>query len=104
MARNLPEQKRLFELGVTAGRSFLSALKAGKISEKEFNDNVPVGAIWVLRGPSTDFIIGRVYENAVEDAYNSIHRKDGKELRISDATEEILAKNKFTSKNCALIR
>jgi hypothetical protein len=105
------EQDRLFQTGLKAGREFIEALQNGKISNEEVDSKVPVGVIWLLAGPSIDFIIGRVYSGAEEDAYDSIVKKDasGLPLDIKDwITDKQVQKPKaeaaYLKGNCELIK
>ena len=102
MSGNDQEQARLFELGVKSGREFLEALKNRKIPPQIAEQEVPIGVSMLLGGPSVDFIIGRVFENAMGDAYKEITRDEkgspDKELRISRA------KAKYLTANCMVLR
>lgn len=99
MLDNGKEQSRLFELAVKAGREFLDAFENGQIPPEVVNTEVPVGVAWLLQGPNTDFIIGRIFENAIRDAYDGIGRGiDDKELRKSRA------QTKYLQGNCDLLK
>jgi hypothetical protein len=96
------EQERLFEVGFKAGRQFVEAVNNRRISPDAVRSEVPIGVTMLLAGPSTDFIIGRIFENAVRDAYNEIAKKDGALL-----DQEVIgsnARHKYVAKNCALIQ
>ena len=54
------EQARLFELGIKAGREFLEAARNKQIPSEIVDKEIPMGVIWLMNGPSNDFIIGRV--------------------------------------------
>jgi hypothetical protein len=64
MADKQEDAKRLFDIGLKAGRDFIEALNRGNISQEEFSTMVPMGVTMLIRegGPSTDFVVGRVYQ------------------------------------------
>lgn len=97
LARDQKELERLFILGVESGRVYLSARQAGKLTEKN-NASAPIA--WGLhgQGPSADFILGRIYEVASEEA-----REETKPL--GDSTDFASpARNAFNAMNCALVK
>lgn len=61
-ARDEDEQHRLFQLGYDEGKTFLEALRNGKIEAEDVNSTVPVGITLALEGPTADFILGRVWK------------------------------------------
>ncbi|MGY1410873.1 hypothetical protein ACW5EG_15030 [Luteimonas sp. A611] len=95
------EQERLFNFGYAQGREFISALEAGKIKREDLSSHAPVGALLLLEGPSADFILGRIYAAAEENALKDVYRTD--EVFNSEATQELIAFNKFTRSNRQLI-
>ena len=110
MSGNKQEQARLFEVGVKAGREFLEALKNRQISPEAASSEVPIGVTMRLQGPSTDFIVGRIFESAAEDAFNKIvKQKNGMPLEISDwirdeDLQKSKASNSYLVQNCRLIQ
>lgn len=63
-----------------------------------------------MEGPSTDFIVGRIYEAATNDASDKVVKEDESGFLITDPsklTEDerkvIRAKNQFQRSNCTLI-
>ena len=110
MSGNKREQERLFEVGYNAGRTFVDGVKNKMIPETEAKD-APIGVLMVMSGPTTDFIIGRIFEAATEDAYDKVVKEDSAGLPILDPSKwaddklkVIRAKNKYQSSNCTLIR
>jgi hypothetical protein len=110
MSGNNQEQERLFGIGVKAGRRFVEALKNGQISPDAVSTEVPVGVTMLLAGPSVDFIIGRIFESAMGDAFDSVvKRKDGLLRPVDDWVQDQevrkpIAQQKYLQGNCGLIR
>jgi hypothetical protein len=104
------EQKRLFDIGYNAGTKFLVGIKNQTIPETE-RRKTPVGVLLRLGGPSIDFMIGRIFEGAVEDAHNKVVKEDNSGLPIFDPSKwargelkVIRARNKYSGSNCVLIK
>jgi len=95
------EQERLFSFGYTQGRKFLDALRENKISQADRSSIVPSGFLMVAEGPTADFILGRVFEAAQENALKNVFVTDGK--LNSNELRESIAKNRHQTQNCALI-
>lgn len=70
-------QAKLFEIGLRAGRKFLAAVDAKKISQDDANSTVPTVVLLTAQGPTHDFILGRIWEIASQDAYDQFKVKDG---------------------------
>lgn len=110
MSGDKKENERLFGIGLKAGRQFVEAVKNGQLSPEAVRSEVPIGVTMYLAGPSVDFIVGRIFENAMGDAYDDIvKRKNGMPLPTSDwvMDEEIRkpdAKHRYVKGNCSLIR
>ena len=104
------EQERLFTAGVKAGRQFVEALQKGQISREAMSSEVPIGVTMLLAGPSVDFIIGRIFESAMGDAYDDIvKRKNGMLLPVDDwvrddGLKKSIAQQKYSQGNCQLIQ
>jgi hypothetical protein len=112
MADKQEDAKHLFDIGVKAGRDFIEALNRGNISQEEFSTMVPVGVTMLIRegGPSTDFVVGRVYSYASENAYDAIVKTsalglplDAKDWILDDGLKKIKAENSYSHSNCELI-
>jgi hypothetical protein len=99
--RQPAEQERLFNFGYAQGQEFIAALETGKIKREDLSSHAPVGALLLLEGPSADFILGRIYAAAEENALKDVYRTG--EVFNSEATQELIASNKFTRRNCQLI-
>lgn len=104
------EYEKLFDLGYKAGRTFVDGVRNKTITEAEVKE-APIGVLWYMAGPTTDFIVGRIYEAATGDAYDKVVKEDSAGLPILDpykwARDELKvmrAKNKYLSSNCTLVR
>jgi hypothetical protein len=87
-------QKRFFTLGYDTGRLFLEGINDGTISAAEVN-RAPVYVVLLLQGPSIDFILGRMFEFASQNAYEKISKS---------GDTAIVAATQYRQSNCALIR
>jgi hypothetical protein len=104
------EQKRLFTVGYSRGKQFVAAIENKTVSEKEIS-RAPLSVLQRLQGPSIDFMIGRIFEGATEDAFDKVVKEDNNGLPILDprdwADGELKvarARNKYQTSNCALIQ
>lgn len=104
------DANRLFEVGYGQGVKFLRAAHSGSITEEDAKHNVPLGVSLRLGGPSDDFVIGRIYEAAFNDAYDSIVKEDAsglpleaKDWVVDPELEVSIAKLKYLQANCALL-
>ena len=110
MSGNPTEQARLFDVGVKSGREFLEAVKNRQIPPDIANQEVPIGVSMLLRGPSTDFVVGRIFEAAMSDAFDDIIKKENGLMLDSSkwANDEGLKKSKAQSQyqrsNCVLVK
>ena len=89
---------RLFQLGLRNGMHYLEALEAGKVSQVQIFEHVPLH--WNnVYGPSSDFILGRLYQSIYEEIRSDLIRAKaesvGRELRLT---------TEFQQKNCELLR
>ncbi len=95
---NPEEERRLFNVGYSSGSNFLKAWDEGRISKEEMKQ-MPIGVLWLLRGPTPEFILGRMFQSIQEETLRDLHR---------DATDEIArksaAKARYQTNNCVLIR
>lgn len=76
-------------------------MQAKRISQPAINSMVPVGVLNNLEGPSTEFMLGRVYASAAESALRDVYEFEGKHLDAR--AQEMRAEGKFTSQNCDLL-
>jgi hypothetical protein len=111
MSRDDTSSLAHFEQGYTSGSRFVAAARAGQIEEVDFDETVPVYISMSLAGPSDDFVLGRLYEMTMTQAYDQIVRrgKDGALLNPSDyvmdlEVQAVLAEGLIRSSNCAALR
>lgn len=76
MSGDRERQAALFERGMAAGRQFFSAVEAGTITEEEHRKHVPYVVPLLAAGPSVDFVLGRIFESAMNSAYDNVVKKD----------------------------
>ena len=101
VAEDAKEQSRLLTFGYEQGKKFLHALAANKIDQSDRSKIVPWGFLAVAQGPTTDFILGRAFEFAQNDALENIFGADGK-LHTKERQKDI-AKDRQQKRNCAII-
>jgi hypothetical protein len=102
VAGKADEQQRLFTLGYEQGKTFIEALRSGKIEKKDVDAEVPVGVLWVLQGPSADFALGRMWETAVQEATKDVYATSAKGID-DQKFQALAASNAFTKANCSLM-
>jgi hypothetical protein len=102
VAEEVDEQRRLFDLGYEQGKIFVQAIRNGKIEEKDLSGSVPVGVLWKLEGPNADFILGRIWESAFEQATKDAYDAYSK-MMFDKGVLKQFAKNDFHKKNCSLM-
>jgi hypothetical protein len=95
------EQDRLFNIGLSSGRRFIDAVRAGKVRENDISVQVPVGLVMLLQGPSTDFMLGRIFERVQDHALKEV--VSSKDTINEPAVQAVIAGNKFRSSNCQLL-
>jgi hypothetical protein len=104
IAGDADQQKRLFTLGYEQGKTFIEALRSGKIERQDLTREVPVGLLGldVPSATSADFVLGRVWEAVLEEArkiaYDSESNPNG-----DDGLAACLALQDFRNKNCSLM-
>jgi hypothetical protein len=91
--RTLPLQKCLetskntnvsLELASITGGGPWRHCKTVGFRRKPVRSEVPIGVTMLLAGPSADFVVGRIFENAMGDAFDGIVKKEGMLLPITD--------------------
>ena len=96
------EQARLFMVGYQQGKDFIEAFRTNRIEPKDLKEQVPFLFLMRLQGPTPDFILGRVYESAKDNALKDVlTTSDG---LTSDDLQAKLAGNKFIKQNCRFLR
>jgi hypothetical protein len=93
------EAERLFLLGYETGKTFVEALRAGKIKPEDMRQNMPWTMGDKLSGPSAEFAMGRLFE--------SIQGYTVKEIWEDTGTNEDLRKSKarsaYQKQNCSFL-
>ena len=90
-------QERLFLFGYEQGKEFFRALQGGLITKEDLRSNTPSGLLMVAQGPTADFILGRVFEAAQENALKDVITT---ETVMNKALQKVIASGKYTSANC----
>jgi len=93
------EQQRLFQIGLKAGRDYVEGLKSRDDPTSEMST--------FIRGVSTDFVVGQLYEAESTHAYDEIVKyQNGLPLnKWFDAPEpKNQAERIYSQSNCSLIQ
>ena len=91
------EENRLFKIGYEQGKTFIDAIKSGKVEQKDLNNEVPITITFVLKGPNADFILGRIWETVIDEVTRDIFAIDDKALQKN------AARRKYSQMNCSLM-
>ena len=83
------EQQRLFQIGLKAGRDYVEGLKS--------RDDLTSEMLTFIRGVSTDFVVGQLYESESTHAYDEIAKLDASEVKTQ-------AERSYRTSNCSLIQ
>lgn len=95
-------QDHLFKLGYESGKRFLEAVDAGEVDQIDIRSTVAIGTTFRMRGPSIDFILGRIFEGVAEDYADKVN--DSCPLCLtSDRLTQIHATADFLEKNCGVL-
>src|SRR6516162_8149278 len=93
------EQQRLFQIGLKAGRDYVEGLKSRDDPTSEMSTFV--------RGVSTDFVVGQLYEAESTHAYDEIVKPQNG-LPMNEWFEapepKIQAERSYRNGNCSLIQ
>ena len=105
------EQGRLFTLGYSKGKQFVDATVAGTITPEEGRTIVPMVVGMLMAGPSPEFVLGRIFESAVGQAFDDVTAEDANGMPLApadyvvdDELRALIATNKYMRSNCELIR
>jgi hypothetical protein len=93
------EQQRLFQIGLKAGRDFVEGLKS--------RDDPTSELLTFIRGVSTDFVVGQMYESASTHAYDEIVKyQNGLPLKqwLDAPAAKTQAELTYQKSNCSLIQ
>lgn len=94
------EARRLFEMGYGDGTRFLKAVQGGIVSEADIRSTVPIAVTMRIEGPSIDFMLGRIYAAAEEDALDDVIC--GETECYDDQLQRSIAGGKYERENCEL--
>jgi hypothetical protein len=93
------EQQRLFQIGLKAGRDYVEGLKS--------RDDPTSEMLTFIRGVSTDFVVGQMYEADSTRAYDEI-AKNQNGLPLQQGSDADAAKTqaelRFRQSNCSSIQ
>src|SRR5262249_11284411 len=85
------ETGRLYKLGYDQGKTLLDAFRAGKV-DQQAKSKLPIPVLLMLDGgPTVDFILGRIFESAMQDTRQQLF-----EASNNEATRKIIAGQNFT--------
>jgi hypothetical protein len=101
-AGDTEEQARLFILGYKEGLEFIKAVQKKKVTNEDLNSEIPVGFLLRLEGPTPDFMLGRIFEAAQENALEKVYYTNGK-YNSSEAQKQI-AEDELRKRNASYLR
>ncbi len=111
MKGDKPRMKTLYEDGIRAGRDFLKAFRDNKVTQEDLNKHAPMAVLFLLEGPSDDFIVGRIFEAATNDAFDRIVKQDKNGVTVhasewthDDELKATLAQTRYQNANCDHVR
>jgi hypothetical protein len=97
--------------GISAGRRFVEAARAGRIPPEDVSATVPIFVALSLAGPSDEFVLGRLFEITSTDAYDAVVRRDEngslrspQDYVMDNELRAASAQNLIRTRNCALLR
>jgi len=93
------EQQRLFQIGLKAGRDYVEGLKS--------RDDPTSELLTFIRGVSTDFVVGQMYESESTHAYDEIVKyQNGLPLNqwLDAPAAKTQAELTYNRSNCSLIQ
>jgi hypothetical protein len=99
LSQDQKEQQRLFQIGLKAGRDFVEGLKS--------RDDPTSELLTFMRGLSTDFVVGQMYESESTHAYDEIVKnQNGLPLQqwLDAPAAKTQAELRFRQSNCSLIQ
>ena len=99
LSQDQKEQQRLFQIGLKAGRDYAEGLKS--------RDDPTSELLTFMRGVSTDFVVGQMYESESTHAYDEIVKnQNGLPLKqwLDAPAAKTQAELRFRQSNCSLIQ
>ena len=101
-AGDTQEQARLFMVGYKEGLEFIKAAQKEKVTNEDVNNQVPVGFLLRLEGPTPDFMLGRIFEAAQEEALKKVYYTNG-EYNSPDVQKRV-AQDELRKRNATFLR
>lgn len=92
------DSKRAFKFAYNSGIVLIDKFKNNEINQEEFTKIMPKELRKNLSGPTSSFILGRIWEATSKHTFKDIHKKDGEFL--SEDEQLILTKQKIEEYNC----
>jgi hypothetical protein len=74
------DAERLFKFAYERGKTFMAGLQAGNVKDEDLRTEMPMIVGWLIRdgGPSVDFILGKVWSEAQDEALKDVYKTDDK--------------------------
>ena len=98
---NESEQRRLFQLGYDSAKLFLEAIRDGSVEKQDLTGGVPFAITSRMTGPTIDFMVGTIWEAAIDSALAPVYNEDGKP--VASTLWPLYASLEFGEKNCSLL-
>ena len=102
-SENPEEQGRLFMLGFNSAKEFLEAAQTEKVNRKDINSNIAIMFTMRMRGPSVDFIIGRLWEAVTEHYYDEL-TKDCDSCISDKELKKMKGEAAYREQNCQFLK
>ena len=88
----------------------MEAAKSGAISDSDWDSIVPVGVRMTMAGPSIDFVLGRLFALANDDAFDQVAKRDAtgmplapEDYVLDDEVQAVIASNLMRRSNCSVL-
>lgn len=98
--KNGTEAEKHFQLGYQTGKTFIEALKAGKVKNEDLRKHMPWAMGEKLNGPSIEFALGRLYESIQDYTIEEIW----KDTASSEDLRKTKALTTYQKQNCAFLK
>lgn len=102
-AQKTEAQQRLFMVGYESGMVFLDALQQGKVKREDISKTVAVAVTLSLKGPSIDFMLGRVWETAASHYYDEL-KENCDSCASDEALRRIKGADNYRKQNCEFMK
>jgi hypothetical protein len=98
-AGDTKKAEQFFEFGYSQGKEFLEALRSGKIKDEDIRSELPFIMLYLLQGPTDDFILGRMFESTNQGIYDTVY----KDIETNEERKKQKAKEELSRGNYDLI-